>query len=298
MGPQVRRRDGLDPWALSGVRKENGDLERPAGYGSWLLPAHIRLDGDHLVWRGRGEQKDHDPRRKAGGRSILEQFVRLADAPADRILGYAQTWGVLQLCRHDKPMTHVPPWVWADFEQDDYQPCRPIGLRAFREPLERWRFFSSQANAILGIGSSLRSDRPAERESWDVLESLYAPGVMKAVLKGSDAHQQRRLLASAIDHWLQMGAVNVQFRWDSDLSRIDLGGGSLFGALALQIALAVGGRDGLAVCDSCRCVYMPVRHNGPGAVRRCSDCGVKESKRVHAAKRRAQERALRGQGIA
>src|SRR5262245_28604353 len=86
---------------------DNGALTRPIGLRAWLRPTAIALldevPGDEwLVWSSAQlADDDRDPiyRDTVGGADMLGDFVRLAHAPAEEILAFAQLWGILGLCR-------------------------------------------------------------------------------------------------------------------------------------------------------------------------------------------------------
>lgn len=99
----------------------------------------------------------------------------------------------------------------------------------------------------------------------------------------------RRLLASAVDAWLELGGVGPAIDWtDDNRAQIHLGGDSLFGALALQLALAISRRDGLAICDECSSAFIPNRRRPIGGPCYCArrECRVLTPKRRWAAKNR------------
>ena len=96
-----------------------------------------------------------------------------------------------------------------------------------------------------------------------------------------------------IQGWLNLGDVGVTFTWDQ-APHFDLGHGSLFGAVGLQLALAVARREGLSICDECGVFFVPQRQNRPGVPRRCNkpECRQRAAKRESARRRRAVDRAL------
>ena len=71
-----------------GLFWQDGTLDRPFdALDAWPVPAKVTVDGDRLVWQpvpGSWVRAD---------RGLLQDFVRLADAPPDKVLAYARRWG-------------------------------------------------------------------------------------------------------------------------------------------------------------------------------------------------------------
>ena len=285
----------------SGLLTPDGLLDRPAGYGSWRAPrpTQISVRDGQLVWDAPPRPGlGFLPRTVRSGAGMLEAFALLSEAGDEAILKYARKWGVLGLCaQHGKPMSHVPTRLWWKGELDEHPVCKPAGpLRGpSRESIQRWRAYAAQAQAALDIAAELsRPGRPRTVDGgrWEPLEELYPPGVMKPILRASDVPSQRRLLAAAVQEWLELGDAQMSFQWTGDRPQYDLGTGSLFGALALQLSLTVARLDALVICDACGRSYIPRRQNRPGVPRRCPDpeCRDRLPKRLYAQRRRAQER--------
>jgi hypothetical protein len=99
-------------WDLAGLSTEAGTLDRPVAGHEWKVPEGIELAGDRLSWTwytsrpwypsGRG------PTYVQAGEGLLDDFVKLADGGAGKILAYARRWGVLGLCPCNIPSTHLP----------------------------------------------------------------------------------------------------------------------------------------------------------------------------------------------
>src|SRR5205809_197357 len=142
----MRRRFDPDPFA--GLHLDNGNLERPVVTPMISVPSRVALEGDRLVFR---DVWDFGPRVQPGA-PMLTEFVKLRDAPAERIRNYAARWGLLFICEHGLPITHNPPQAsltddggWREEEGG----CAPLGFvetdgAVIYEPLEAWRGFARE----------------------------------------------------------------------------------------------------------------------------------------------------------
>jgi hypothetical protein len=68
----------------------------------------------------------------------------------------------------------------------------------------------------------------------------------------------RSRLAGAVDSWLLLGAVRPTLRWDAERPEIAQRSTGLFGAIGLQLTLAIASR-GLASCANCGRGFAPRR---------------------------------------
>jgi transposase-like protein len=84
---------------------------------------------------------------------------------------------------------------------------------------------------------------------------------------------------SLLNYWLQLTAVGPELNWRNGKITFELCGGSLFGVLAVQLALAVNRSEGLAVCDGCKKPYIPRRQPRADQRHYCPDCGSKAALR-------------------
>jgi len=265
---------------LDSVRNSRGAdrISRPIDLRRrWSYVDDVRLRNHSLVWRqaqpkrignhwlfdGEVAREAIVTRRRAeqAGRGVLDEFILLCDSNDQAILKYAKTWGVLELCAHNRPSCHefsigaplsLPPAIpkppagirrW--FHEDPRQ-CCPTG----REPLATWRFFSEQARALLNIAADLHRARLGSAEDW---RKLLRDRVMPA---GSlEAH--RSGLRDAIEAWLKLGRVKPTI--DDITTGLTWTGADLFGEIAVQIALAAKAMDGQVLCVACGKEYQPKR---------------------------------------
>jgi hypothetical protein len=76
---------------------------------------------------------------------MLGRFIRLAEAPPEKIREYALQWGALETCEHDMPL-----WHWGDAR------CNLVREEdGWSEPLSVWRFYSRNARAVLRVAAEI-----------------------------------------------------------------------------------------------------------------------------------------------
>jgi hypothetical protein len=139
----------------------------------------VRIEDDHIVWE---TNRDLAARRVAERRvpfgSRLEAFAGLANRNNDQLLGFAEKYGPLGLCRHGFAMGHRK----RDFNARCYESTigledlhvtrGPGDLRPFpraRESLEAWRRYIRRANGILAVADELYSEGRADKKHWSWL---------------------------------------------------------------------------------------------------------------------------------
>jgi hypothetical protein len=249
------------------VPPDTATLDRPTGTNRWLVPV-VDLDGERLIWKDATVPSRY-ARPSAG---LLERFIGLGDAPSGAIRDYARRWGVLRICDHGLPATHNPqpvpvktgPITW----------CRPVGWRQGIpwDPLEAWRRYARQMRALLNIGARVHESQPGRLADWEVLypRSQELPG---RPWWGRQVAADRAGVAYQLKEWLRMGQVELEPAWDEPhhLS-LRIGVAGLFGALVVQLALAIAKTDGLALCSACGMTYLPGRRPNPKRRRYCSRC--------------------------
>ena len=238
------------------------DVRLQKGFLVWKQAAP-RFIGDHWIFDGEIAREAIVTRHRAeqDGRGMLDEFILLCDARDEAILEYAQTWGVLELCAHNLPSCHefrlgaplrLPPPMSKPsagihrWFHDDPRQCTPSG----RESLATWRFFSSQAKALLSIAADLQRARLGSAEDWGkLLQDRFVPA------RSLDAH--RSCMRDAIECWLKIGRIKPTI--DDLTTGLTWTGADLFGELAVQIALAANARDGQVFCVACGKPYQPKR---------------------------------------
>jgi hypothetical protein len=258
--------------------ESSGELDRRIAGREWLVPEEIGLRDGRLVWRQIYFDWDKRISAKPG---LLQSFIRLADAPDERILAFARRWGVLELCEHDLPLRHlVSGWAHTDApfyarSWCDYRQSEPGGR--IWEPLSAWRTWARRAAATLNVAISFYRNKLPPLEEWQSAISLG--------LRSPDDNEPLPPTPSKgwlrLDHrihaWLGLtGVVPRVVRNRGVRPQITFGGTGLFGALSIQLMLAVCRTDGLAVCSSCASAFVPKRRPRHGRAY-CDDC--RESKK-------------------
>lgn len=250
-----------------------GDLDRPLSGLRWRPPESIRPEGRGLRWRQTGEYI-----QAAAG--MLEGFLRLASGPEARILQYARKWGVLGLCKHGLPYLGMPHTrlAWCELQRE-----RGTGAHyGAWESFDSWRLYSKSAGSVLSVAAYLHRDRLAPADDVRAACALVTPTVQR--LLGHEPEDsvatlddQRVLVDGLVNLWLWLGGVRIVFDWSRQGAVIGLGGHAwhhgLFGALAVQLMLAVCRSDGLALCSACSKPYAPRRRLKARQRSYCPKCG-------------------------
>jgi len=206
----------------------------------------------------------------------LDAFLKLAAAPPEKIVDFVRRWGILSVCAHGRPSSHLPT-------------CRPLGSSeggsvswSGWEPLHSWYFYARQARAMLGVLIDLRlGDMPKETDwraiiggplgyanmmpaDYDLLDHDPELGMFRSI----DGHRQ--VLANYVTSWLDMAGLHPEMHWDPDaegpqIVLVPTWGGlsdmapTLFGILAAQLAAAIASPGGLYYCTECGVPFRPQR---------------------------------------
>jgi hypothetical protein len=185
--------------------------------------------------------------------------------------------------------------------------------------LSAWHRYAHIAQAIIDIAARLHQGKPvSDKYIWkDARIELFA-----VTDEGftEDYQLQAFAISVAVNGWLELGGVRPYFLWEGGrpptvtlgpailwwfkpasrayMLRImpHLQGTTLFGALGVQLLMAVSRAAGFAVCSACGKVYMPKRRPNPKRRRYCGRCGVKAAWRDAQLRRRAKlaERGTQG----
>ena len=318
------------PLLIQALADENGRLERRAMTRAWPVD-HVVLQGERLVWTMKEPNQLIQP---ASG--MFEGFLRLAKAPASTILRYAKRWGVLRLCEHDFPAQH-PPYYWpscpvdihacthdifdntdpkSPSERADFHLCQPRGVYSRGrydgrpwEPVEAWRMWAQRAQATLAMAAELKEGKIPGEGHWRVAFGLEGiPNDLGRPRPPQRVEEGWRELIYQLNFWLGAAEVRPFLEYQNGQASMSLGSGwgnsPLFGALAIQLALAVSGASGYAVCDECRIVYAPSRTPRTGESHFCTTCRASRkapqrnaSARYRARIKKARRLRARGESI-
>ncbi len=232
--------------------------------------------------------------------TLLQQFIKLKDAPDSAIASFVKRFGILGICEHDLPRTHtrarVPVAKAQHLEHWDLNlGCLPGGFRHDRsgrwigcDDLASYRSWAQEAADIQTLAAAVRHDRAINRDVWKRLTGDAS---------GRSLASARNLVAIRVQSWLDHGSVSPQFSWSTDNravvrlgargtweplpSRVSVEWGpfhgtTLFPALALQLTLAVARTTGFAFCSGCGQSYPPKRQPAVGRRSYCDECRQKK----------------------
>src|SRR5258708_2639244 len=261
-------------FARRALTSPDAPLEHYVNGLEWGLPRALELSADHLAWDAhRDEERVARP-----GPGLLQDFVKLADAPDGAILKYAARCGPLWLCDCGLPWQVNSPFYQCQVAD---VPGRP-GWHS--EWLSDWRDIARDAGAVLRIAHKLRNRQLAEQADWELVRGkgtrLSGFGVMVPVREGpwedddwadymkesrerarrgrheparprggATLEEQHRSFWNVMDGWVLRGGVRPFFEWGADdraKPSIRLGGDSLSGATAVQPIFDLARTDGLA----------------------------------------------------
>jgi hypothetical protein len=201
------------------------------------------------------------------------------------VLRYAKTWGVLGICEHGLPSSHNPSRDddgWSHIGCEGIGEADDDGRWTFSEPVEAWHRFAREAREIALLAAALRG---------------YG--------QFREPHLGTRLamtvnLQRSLNRWLHLGAVAPVVVFHRDWASGDpetallpaVGGSSLFGGLALRLALACTGSAGLAPCASCGEWFTPSFAPRDGQRQWCARTACQNEKRAAAS--RSSRRRTKG----
>jgi hypothetical protein len=300
--------------AIDSLKDAYGNLERRYATDVLLVPPSVTLDGDKLLWRLRPKEdirkaRDWALRRYSSadaarfcwnahrilpGADMLRAFVNLVDAPPKRVLTFARHWGPLGVCSHGLPSSH----------ELNCAPCGWDGHGGW-ELLERWDYYTRRAQAVLFLASRLR-----KCNTGPVAQLKPLLNDLSGLLLGAGRLHTKEicppdwwmLVLRVVNEWIEHGGVRPRLHMSRDTSenlprlvltptyRSQVPEFSLFGALGMQLALAVSGERGLAFCSSCGTCFEPGQQLRKDVRHYCSDCADRGKWRNAAAAYRARKK--------
>lgn len=253
---------------LAQLLTEDGDIGRPVDTTSWDVPEGIEVRKQRIYWKYLSRAK-----RVSTSKEMLPAFCRLWDSPTENIREFATKYGVLEMCVHHLPHTHSKRcelrFAMADGD-----------LRAY-DPIEVWRTFSREADALLRIADRVLQGEPGRAEDWNLAfarhQAFYS---LPADSPSKQTMAMNRLnLGGLLNEWIQLGDVRPFLDWDLSerKPRFKLGGrfSGLFGALALQLTMAVLQAGGIAICSHCHNDYRTKRQPKRNQKNFCPQCRKK-----------------------
>jgi hypothetical protein len=185
------------------------------------------------------------------------------------------------------PLDQFPP-------RGDFHFCYPRGFQVDMpwEPVSSWRMWAGRAYALLSITAALRQGEEWTEEDWRVAsgsEGWLSPATPADCWHQVGYFSNLWLGAARVRPWIVPGNGTTQLALGS-------GGGNspLFGAIAVQLALAVCGAEGFAVCDGCKNPHAPSRKPRSGERTYCKRCRREGVPQKHAsADSRARKKGKR-----
>ncbi len=229
----------------------------------------------------------------------FEAYREASDDYFRRLLQHREQGHDIESFKEEKPEAPRPPELPQDDPPTDFHLCLSRGSRAGTpwEPVSAWRTWAKRAYALLAIAGALREAKRGAEDDWRLAygiedQDASGPGSYRAPMT-TDAgwreleHLANRWLGAArVRPWLEMTGSSLQFKLGSDA-----GSSPLYGAIAIQLGLAVSGAEGFAVCDVCKSVYAPERKPRLNERHYCQQCRArKEPERIAAAEYRKRKK--------
>jgi hypothetical protein len=291
--------DDLREWIWSGLTHQGG-FDRPLYPSRWPVPVLTSVYEGNL----RALFSDDGPEASLD-QDVLSDFVQLADLTdvpeelsgvfdaKERVIlpeferainEYASRFGILGICEHNLPASHPS----LNFRQQDPRPCEPRKDGAdYIENVGHWLSYARQARALLNVAAAIYSDDKGRQRDW---EELVSDG--ERLLEGGD-ERRKGLVSFYVHGWMRVGGVHLDMPWEGPSPEIRVmthWSYGLFGAVAIQLALAISRTDGLAICSACGEPFVPSRKPAPGRRAYCARPRCSQKARWRDAKREERRR--------
>jgi hypothetical protein len=262
----------------------------------------VWLAGDYLCWRPGGTKSVPSFRR------MLYDFRNLRDK--DSVLAFAKTYGPLGLCEHGEPvMTHkrnralCPP---------KYEQTRK-GLQ-IKERVADVLKWAGQVESVFQTAMSVRQGEPISSADWLGAvppKSREDLGEFGRTALPSGGIEAKRMISGFTSLFLRLGdprpyvlldtsgRLSLNFMsGDQSFSEVpkalesaaaQLATNPNFAVLSMQLATAVCGGAGFAICSACGNPYSPTRTPVAGRQRFCQQCGLRAAWRLSKRKSRKEQ---------
>jgi hypothetical protein len=227
------------------LRNAEGDYHGSVST-SWPLPDDVRLLDNYLLFDREGGRSPVRYATASMTRSLLPEFVRLRNGSTDQIVVFAAKYGALGLCGHGLPKYHTNRRETSERSLDACM-FPSAGYEADAESIVDWILYASRAAELLEL-----SLRPFE--ALDILEQ----GALWTV-----------------NGWLRLAFIHPRLARSNGQFAVELGNGTLFGAIVVQLMYVIaGGGTGLVCCAGCRTWFSPKRRPATGKRSFCEskDC--------------------------
>jgi len=190
---------------------------------------------------------------------MLRSFLKLAEdsdeSSGDQIYEFAKRWGVLGICRHNKPYG-----ICSKVRDENGRPvaCIPDQDDEGRhyDRLDGWRLYAKKVNLIIRIGVALRENRYELRASDFV--PLQGEFSYQAIPKNEAA--AKLFISNVINEWTIMFQIFPRMRWFGNQEpRIEFTpvresvASSVFPQIVLELLFAVGRYSGVVECSNPNC---------------------------------------------
>jgi len=247
--------------------------------------------------------------RPANDVTLAQQFIRLARPGTDFVAfrSFGESFGPIHVCEHGLPRTHI------DVRQKEFLPNDLVdahyipaswGHRTIAEPLIAWASLARQAHAMAYIADALQDGVVEDSEIWEPLLPLLPNLTTVQGNQFDPANEslavQQRALAHGIQTWIEWGGVHLMVTWGEGEKRPTARNGAttLFGAIALGLALLVSRGGEFRVCPGCGEEFTPPRRRDPNRQAWCPKCSYYERRKQWQRQYRAKQRAERLAGQA
>jgi len=215
--------------------------------------------------------------------TCLREFLSFGSGQNDpeRVLDFAETYGVLYVCDHVPPARYSPEHV--DFDWNCPK-CDAIGRRA--EPLHAWTYYASSMRAVVGLASDLLAGYTPDSDEVSVLEVVTEDHLMVSDdlivfddFKGPDVPDWTpetiddvwALIYIAVDCWLAncvtRGHLDVSLAVNASVAQKRESGRpvleatvyihSLLGLLAVELLATLTSEAGPCRCSICGTPFIP-----------------------------------------
>ena len=203
---------------------------------------------------------------------MVDRFVTIK---TDRdVLAFARRFGVLDLCVHGRPSTHLGLVRLCSGRQD---------ARWNYELLERWHHYVALMKALLSIAVAIHDRRAGSAQNWETINNSRPknkrgrfPPANRLIENVSTA---QLYLLEELEELILLGGVHPAPEWRPGEAVGIRHKGNALGLMALQILVAVGGAHAYAICNHCGTSFNRAKKGKPGQRSWCPECRATVSNR-------------------
>lgn len=282
--------DTLISLELAGLKSETFNLSRPLSAEEFWVPVRrVKVvqtaeTAEMVIAWEEDERSDVMGKtgateiRPRGDRGVLEAFLALSDAPAERIRSFVERCGPLPYCPHGHPWGHLHRGA----------PDSQCTERIFPQPVEMYRGTAREMEAVLCLAAALSAGKEIDREDVAYLNAFLFPSQRRS---RPERPWLRRRIAEYVNTWFLCSRLGLRVAWDGTEPHWQLASfhTAVDSVLARQLAAAVV-RASLVFCRGCGSAFEPKRRPR-GPVSYCLGCrGAGIDGRNRQRRRRARER--------